>query len=75
MCWIGYVSFRLGGYEQPGSKENKGNVKDSSWREIGFAIALVCMYNGKWWDLCERWLVLVRWQKWDNKVMDETGLP
>jgi len=30
MYWIGYVSFRLGGYEQPGSKENKGNVKDSS---------------------------------------------
>ena len=45
MCWAGYVGFKLGGYEQPGSKENKDSVKDSSWREIGFAIAPVCMYK------------------------------
>ena len=46
MCWVGYVSFKLGGYEQPGSKENKGSVKDSSGREMSFAIAPVCMYKG-----------------------------
>ena len=31
--------------------------------------------QGERWDLCEKWLVLVRWQKWSNKGTDETELP
>jgi len=46
VCWAGYVGFKLGGYKQPGSKDNKGSVKDSSQREMGFAIGPVCMYMG-----------------------------
>jgi len=29
MCWVGYVGFKLGGYEQLGSKENKGSINNS----------------------------------------------
>jgi len=28
VCWVGFVGFKLGGYEQLGSKENKGSIKD-----------------------------------------------
>jgi len=28
VCWVGYVGFKFGGYEQLGSKENKGSIKD-----------------------------------------------
>jgi len=74
--WAGYVGFKLGGYKQPGSKENKGSVNDSSWREMGFAIAPVCMYKGSD-EICVRdCFVLVKWKKnWSNKGTDETGLP
>jgi len=27
VCWAGYVGFKLGGYKQPGSKENKSSVR------------------------------------------------
>ena len=35
----------------------------------------VYMFKGEWWDLYERWIVLVSWQKWGNKGKDETELP
>jgi len=69
VCWAGYVGFKLGGYEQPGSKENNGSVKDSSWRKIGFVTAPVFMIRFVWGIACRGKVT-----KWDNKGTDESGL-